>query len=289
MSANNIVACSPYGGASVPNCGWVPLPKVPEQSHAQSDNLPVPWSDLYIGYWTAFLNTLAASSEITSPPLVSIAVAGPVGASAEMILPTVPTAPGIDLLWTDLIREALACSATDCWNLRHFPNYGIYADNFELVFVDAWNATIDTYEKIFAASNLTLVLVADASSGLPDLGSSLPAPRTILGVNLPIYKALLPDQNTQSSLLPDDCGPNSFGIMPSEGGSPVSLRGPGFRATTRLSQSHPGWRNDSFVKHCAGQHRRYRRENPDVVTAASRNGAVDAVARRLRVRSSRFH
>ncbi len=207
MSANNIVACSPYGGASVPNCGWVPLPKVPEQSHAQSDNLPVPWSDLYIGYWTAFLNTLAASSEITSPPLVSIAVAGPVGASAEMILPTVPTAPGIDLLWTDLIREALACSATDCWNLRHFPNYGIYADNFELVFVDAWNATIDTYEKIFAASNLTLVLVADASSGLPDLGSSLPAPRTILGVNLPIYKALLPDQNTQSSLLPDDCGP----------------------------------------------------------------------------------
>ncbi len=207
MSANNIVACSPYGGASVPNCGWVPLPKIPEQSHAQSNNLPVPWSDLYISYWTAFLKTLAASPEITSPPLVSIAVAGPVGASAEMILPTVPTGPGVDGMWTDLIREALACSVTDCWNLRHFPNYGIYADNFELIFVDAWNATIDAYEKIFSASNLTLVLVADAGSGLPDLGSSLPAPHAILGVNLPIYNALLPNEKNHSSLLPDDCGP----------------------------------------------------------------------------------
>jgi hypothetical protein len=206
IKARNIVACSPLGGASAPNCGWVPLPKVPEQSHAQSDNLPVPWSDLYISYWTGFLKTLAANSEITSLPLDSLAVVGPVGASAEMILPTDPTAPGIDLLWTDLIREALACSATDCSNLHHFPNYGIYADNFELVFVDAWNATIDTYEQIFSGSNLTLVLVADAGSGLPDLGTSLPAPHTIHGVNVPIYKALLPDQKTQSSLLPDDCG-----------------------------------------------------------------------------------
>ncbi len=207
MSANGIVACSAGGGVSVANCGWVPFLKIPEQSHAQSNNLPVPWSDLYNSYWTGFLNTLAASNEITSPPLVSIAVAGPIGASAEMILPTDPTAKHIDLVWTSLIRSALGCSSSNCKTLTSYPNYGVYGQSFEQVFVDAWNATIDMYEQIFASSNLTLVLVADAGSGLPDLGFPPdPNKQTIRGVNLPIYNALLPNEKTQRSLLPDDCG-----------------------------------------------------------------------------------
>ncbi len=199
MLANNISACRPDGGPSTANCGWVPFSTIPEQSHAQSTNLPVPWSDLYNSYWTAFLENLAASKEITSPRLVSIAVAGPVGASAEMILPTDPTAPDTDLVWTPLIRSALGCSSSDCKTLTSYPNYRAYPQSFEQVFVDAWNATIDNYEQIFSTSNLTLVLVADSGGDLPEAGP-LPDPnkQTIQGVDLPIYNALLPnDKNSE--------------------------------------------------------------------------------------------
>ncbi len=253
MSANGIVACRADGGASVANCGWVPFLKIPEQSHAQSTNLPVPWSDLYNSYWTAFLNTLAASNEIASPPLVSIAVAGPVGASAEMILPTDPTAEHIDLVWTPLIRSALGCSSSNCKTLTSYPNYGVYDQSFEQVFVDAWNATIDVYEQIFSTSNLTLVLVADAGRGLPDLGFPPdPNKQPILGVNLPIYNALLPHGKTQRSLLPDDCGMTpsvscqakvevlSHFAAPASGSQPSYLKATQVGGMTASSNTTPG-------------------------------------------------
>ncbi len=109
---NTFQLCSESDPA--PNCEYVPVKDFPEQSHAQSDQLPVPWNDTYIGAWTAFLKTLAASPEITSPPLVSIAVAGPVAASSEMILPTDRK------MWTKLIQSALKCRKEDCQNLHSF-------------------------------------------------------------------------------------------------------------------------------------------------------------------------
>jgi hypothetical protein len=224
MVAKQIPPCPTNPGAKYPsNCGWLYDQNMPEASHGQSFNLPMPWDDLYVSYWTAFLKTLAATIAagtggpymLTAPPLVSIAVAEPVGASDEMILPTFPNKNNPhkphDRVWTPLIAHAVNCTTNCSQTLTGYANYPIYHSDSTLneqVFVDAWNATIDMYEQVFANSNLTLILVADAGTGLP-AAASLPDPTTqdvkgVDGNTLEIYKLILPHDH--AALLPDDCG-----------------------------------------------------------------------------------
>jgi hypothetical protein len=60
MATKQIPRCAVTTDGSYPsNCGWLFDPNLPEASHGQSFNLPMPWNDLYFNYWTTFLQTLA--------------------------------------------------------------------------------------------------------------------------------------------------------------------------------------------------------------------------------------
>ena len=105
-----------------------------------------------------------------NPAFVSIAVAGPTAASAEMIMPndnnsTNPqTQFGTPISPTDMWLKLLAF---------HYSSMTAY-QNSDQAFIDEWNAAIDMYGKIF--KNVTLI--ATTGSGLPKLsrtGFTIPA------------------------------------------------------------------------------------------------------------------
>lgn len=123
--------------------------------------LPLPWNPTYKSAWQTFLMALNARYG-SNPAFVSIAVAGPTAASAEMIMPSDGTAAaqtqfgGIqpDDMWLKLLT-------------LQYPGQTAY-QNSDQAFIDEWDAAIDMYGKIF--SNLTLV--ATTGSGLPNLNKT---------------------------------------------------------------------------------------------------------------------
>ena len=140
------------------NCGTVVFPSIPEQSHADSRTFPLPWDSTYNQAWQGFLRLLNARYQ-DNPEFASIAVAGPVGASTEMILPTSAGTHNnrVDGMWATLIQHS-------------FPHNTSYQGSDE-VFVDQWDQTIDFYEKVFRG--ITLVLTPDSGSDLPDFSHSV--------------------------------------------------------------------------------------------------------------------
>ncbi|HMK96779.1 MAG TPA: hypothetical protein VK425_04470, partial [Acidimicrobiales bacterium] len=142
------------------NCGTVDFPKVPEPTNADSHTLPLPWGPTYDADWEEFLAQLDARYQ-DNDEFASIAVAGPVAASTEMILPTsANTHDGqVDGMWGTLIRHAFPSSP---------PLSGQALDE---VFVTDWDDTITYYEKAF--SGVTLVLTPDSGGDLPDFGHSV--------------------------------------------------------------------------------------------------------------------
>ncbi len=129
--------------------------------------LPLPWNPVYQSAWQTFLTALAARYG-SNPAFVSIAVAGPTGASAEILLPNdsnsnnpqtqfpVPIAPN------DMWRQLL---------LFQYPTQTAY-QNTDQAFIDAWDAAIDMYGTVFSG----LTLVATTGSGLPNLSSNFTIP-----------------------------------------------------------------------------------------------------------------
>lgn len=81
----------PPGHFPAPNCYYVTFSTFPEQQNANSIHLPLPWTSTYNTPWGTFLTDLG--ERINERPdykaaMVAIVVAGPVGASTEMILPS---------------------------------------------------------------------------------------------------------------------------------------------------------------------------------------------------------
>jgi hypothetical protein len=153
------------GNGTAPfDCGKVTFNNFPEQAHADSTDppLPLPWSPVYIGYWDDFLLHLSARYS-SNPAFTYIAIAGPVCASTEMILPT--TADGStqisgmpsDQAWQKLIHHSFP----------FLPGF----ENSDQVFIDAWKQSIDAYEVIF--HGVTLVISADDGDALPELSDSV--------------------------------------------------------------------------------------------------------------------
>ena len=86
------------GGPPLPtHCGTVVFPNEPEAIHSDGDVLPLPWNARYNNAWHAFLRRLNGRYE-RNREFSSIAIAGPVDGSPEMILPTAPTR--ITRTWT---------------------------------------------------------------------------------------------------------------------------------------------------------------------------------------------
>ncbi|MGA7192785.1 MAG: hypothetical protein WBW94_04075 [Anaerolineales bacterium] len=122
--------------------------------------LPLPWNPFYKSAWQTFLMALAARYG-SNPAFVSIAVAGPTAASAEMIMPNDNNSTNPQT------QFGTAISPTNMWlKLLAFHYSGMAAyQNSDQAFIDEWNSAIDIYGKIF--NNVTLV--ATTGSGLPKL------------------------------------------------------------------------------------------------------------------------
>jgi uncharacterized protein (TIGR03437 family) len=123
-----------------------------------STELPMPWNPVYKSSWRTFLNALAARYGSNSA-FVSIAVAGPTAASAEMLMPNNSNTPAQaqfgDMLPNDMWLQLLA------FQYPSMPSY----QKSDQAFIDEWNAAIDMYGQIFSA----VTLVATTGGGLPNL------------------------------------------------------------------------------------------------------------------------
>ncbi|HEY6330626.1 MAG TPA: hypothetical protein VI756_14910 [Blastocatellia bacterium] len=146
-----------------PDCGKVTFSGFPEEIRADGVVLPLPWNSIYQEAWKDFLTDLNARYQ-PNPAFVAMAVAGPVGASTEVILPTsantsTPQLGGLpaDALWAALIKNS-------------FPDTTDY-QNTDQAFIDSWDQTIDAYEQIFAG--VTLFIGADDGSDLPEFSNKI--------------------------------------------------------------------------------------------------------------------
>jgi uncharacterized protein (TIGR03437 family) len=157
-----LASCDPLftKGSAPANCGAVTFAGFPEQQRADTNVMPLPWNTVYQQAWTAFLTSLNARYG-SNPALVAVAIAGPVCASDEMILPTSvnttaaqPSGLAPDDMWTALIQNS-------------FPTNAAYRKS-DQVFIDAWKQAIDAAESIF--TGLTLFLGPDAGQDFPTYG-----------------------------------------------------------------------------------------------------------------------
>ena len=121
-----------------------------------SMELPLPWDPTYKSSWRTFLTALAARYG-PNPAFVSIAVAGPTAASAEMLVPN----------GTALSQSQFGgLSPNQVWlQLLAFHYAGMAAyQRTDQAFIDEWNAAIDMYGQVFSG----ITLVATTADGLPN-------------------------------------------------------------------------------------------------------------------------
>ena len=166
LAENKIPSCDglfpPGKGTAPDDCGTVTFVNYPESDRADGNVLPLPWNSVYKEAWLDFLTHLNARYDYNSA-FVSIAIAGPVGASSEIILPTdgntpkQPSGKSPDQMWTALINHS-------------FPYISNYQDS-DQVFIDQWRQVIDAYEKIFRG--VTLFVSPDAGNDLPEFSENV--------------------------------------------------------------------------------------------------------------------
>ena len=162
---NELPSCDPLfsKGSAPSNCGTVTFVGFPEEQRAEQNMLPLPWNTVYQAAWDAFLMQLNARYG-SNPAFVAIAIAGPVGASDEMIFPTSendtaaqPSGLTVDGTWAALIKNA-------------FPANSAY-QNSDQALIDAWKQAIDAYESIF--TGVTLFIGADAGNDFPSFSQTV--------------------------------------------------------------------------------------------------------------------
>ncbi|MGA9565352.1 MAG: hypothetical protein WBS19_07510 [Candidatus Korobacteraceae bacterium] len=156
-------------GTAPADCGKVTFAQLPEQQRADPKGgpwqLPLPWNSAYQMYWGEFLTEVNAKYG-GNLAFVSIAVAGPNGASTEMVLPTTANGskqqPGVkaDRAWREIIAHDFR------------PDTG-YRDTDE-VFIDNWTQTIKEYERAFP--NVTLVISPNTGEDLPAFARNTTTP-----------------------------------------------------------------------------------------------------------------
>jgi uncharacterized protein (TIGR03437 family) len=138
------------------------------QEGGDSPLLPMPWNSVYKAAWGVFLQAVQARYG-TNPIFVSIAVAGPTAASAEMTTVSNATAPaqpqlgGImpNQIWRQLLPF-------------FYPTQPTY-QNTDQAFIDEWEHSIDLYGQIFSGITIT----ATTGAGLPNLNGTYTLPAVL--------------------------------------------------------------------------------------------------------------
>jgi hypothetical protein len=166
-----------FSGGNAPNCGTATFNYYSEKTDQDGPNdtlvLPLPWNLTYISKWHAFLAALEQRYGSDSH-LVSISMAGPTAASAEIILPNnFNTCPKKDV---GPCQQKNGLTAEQMWNVL-FQNTSSdpgqpYPTNSDKAFIDQWKYMIEFYEALF--SQITLVITPGAGTGLPSFASGYP-------------------------------------------------------------------------------------------------------------------
>jgi len=182
LKSTTIQSCDPLltGPAPVPGstplkCDKVTFKGYPEEKHSDGKELPLPWSDDYQEKWLGFLGDFQQRYFFNHPEWVSLMVAGPSGASPELILPAdendkKPQVGGLTVteVWTRLLVNSF-CSGVAC-------EEG-YLGNDEAI-VDHFKKVIDKYRALFGTqgttSSLALVLSPDAGNYFPNFNNTPP-------------------------------------------------------------------------------------------------------------------
>jgi hypothetical protein len=142
------------------DCGTVTFKGYSEQH--DGNVLPLPWNAVYKSAWRTFLEALAARYGSKST-FVSIALAGPTAATAEMSVPSNDNTknPQKQFSGGDISPDGMWIKLLSF----HYslPSY----QGTDLAFIDEWKAAIDMYGQVFSG----LTLVATTDSGLPSFSN----------------------------------------------------------------------------------------------------------------------
>jgi uncharacterized protein (TIGR03437 family) len=125
--------------------------------------LPLPWNPVYKTAWRTFLTALAARYG-PNPAFVSIAVAGPTAASAEMIVPNDANSNNPQT------KFGTAITPTNMWIQLlafHYACQTAYLKTNQ-AFIDEWNNAIDAFGATFSG----ITLVATTGDGLPNFAGT---------------------------------------------------------------------------------------------------------------------
>jgi uncharacterized protein (TIGR03437 family) len=126
--------------------------------------LPLPWNAVYKSAWQTFL-TAFNTRYGSNPAFVSIAVAGPTAASAE-----ITTVSNDDANNPQTQFSGGPISPNDVWLQLfafHYPGMAAYQGT-DQAFIDEWDAAIDMYGEIFSG----VTLVATWGDKLPSFDSN---------------------------------------------------------------------------------------------------------------------
>lgn len=148
---------SPHPIEPPSDCGTVTFTGFAEPQ--DSTTFPLPWNSAYKKAWRTFLKEAAARYG-SNPLLVSVAVAGPTSASAEMIVPNDANSDPTQY------PDNVGLSPSDMWlklQVFHYENQPEYQGT-DLAFIEEWEDAIDTYSKIFHG----ITLVVTTGNGFPN-------------------------------------------------------------------------------------------------------------------------
>ena len=165
---NELPSCNPLftGGMPQADCGKATFAGFEEQQ--DHNDLPLPWNPVYQSAWRNFLTALAGRYG-WNPALVSISVAGPTAASAEIILPSNSTA-------AKQTFGAVTIAPNDMWNLLFAFQSPPLPQNSDQVFVDDWNMAIDMFGQLFSGLTLTVATGDGLPNFTPGVDYTIPYP-----------------------------------------------------------------------------------------------------------------
>ncbi len=159
------------------NCGTATFSYYAEKTDQTPNGvllLPLPWNPTYFADWHDFLKKLKDKYGSNST-LVSLSIAGPTAASAEMIMPN-----NFNTCKNGLgkCRQPSKLQAEAMWNLLFQytapPPLTSFPTNSDAAFIDYWENAIYWYENMFR--DITLIVTPGAGTGFPSFNSSYPFP-----------------------------------------------------------------------------------------------------------------
>ena len=165
---SELPSCDPLftGGTPPSDCGKATFANFEEEQ--DHNDLPLPWNPVYKNAWRNFLTALAGRYG-WNPALVSISVAGPTAASAEIIVPSNSTA-------NNQTFGSVTIAPNDMWNALFGFQSPPLPLNSDQVFVDEWNAAIDMFGQIFSGLTLTVATGDGLPNFTPGVDYTIPAP-----------------------------------------------------------------------------------------------------------------